>query len=110
MRKPGKTSVEQVNDAYLTPFHVMTHKNVSVTLCCCLTAATINRQRVWKDGPRRERETERKGGCDASSLPQEQLTDKNQTANALTPSLFWGLHVNPGLVGSRRLQLTQERK
>lgn len=52
MRKASKMFVKQVNDAHLTPLNVMTHMNVSVTLCCCLTAGTINRQRVWKDGPR----------------------------------------------------------
>lgn len=37
MSKTG-SSVKQVNDFYLIPFHVMTHKNVLVTHCCCLTA------------------------------------------------------------------------
>lgn len=62
------SSVKQVNDFHLIPFHVMTHKNVLVThCCCCLTAIKINAQSLkrWPE----KREAERKSACDASSLP-----------------------------------------
>lgn len=52
MSKMGST-LEQVNDFCLMPFHVMTHTNVLVTHCCSLTAIKINRER---EDPKRERD------------------------------------------------------
>lgn len=50
------SSAKQVNDFHLIPFHVMTHKNVLVThCCCCLTAIKINAQREFEKMAREER-------------------------------------------------------
>lgn len=98
MSKRG-SSVEKVNDFFLTAFRAITHKNVFVTHCCCLSAIKINSERErFKGGPRTE--TERKSGCDVSSLPSKQLGDKNHTVQTHLHLFLSELHVNPGIVCS----------